>query len=108
MARPSKLSNNQIKAENVENLFESFPHGTLALMGAGCGFIATTTLFMELFTSQIHATALEMQIPFISLPMGVATMVLAGLTARANKKYALPALVFGIVYWMTYLGWMIA
>ena len=100
--RPAKA-----KATNSEKLFESYPHGTLALMGAGCGFIALTTLFMELFTAQIHAAALEMHIPFISLPMGVATMVLAGLTARANRKYALPALGFGVAYWMTYLIWLI-
>ncbi len=107
MARPTKTSNSQVKAKHSEKLFESFPHGTLALMGAGCGFIATTTLFMELWTAQILATALEMPIPFISLPMGVATMILAGLIARTNKKYALPTLAFGVTYWMTYLGSMI-
>lgn len=93
--------------KNNEKLFESFPHGTLAFMSVGCGLIAVATLFMEILTHQIHAIALGLPFGFISLPMGVATMVLAGLMARTNLKYALPSLLFGISYWVTYLVWMI-
>ncbi len=107
MRRPTPKTDGQSQALNSEKLFESFPYETLALMGAGGGAIAVTTLFLELYTSQIHAVALEMSIPFVSLPMGVATMILAGLTARANWKYALPALAFGLTYWVTYLVWLV-
>ncbi len=95
----------QIK--NNEKLFESYPHATLAMMAAGCGFIAVTTLMMEVLTSQIHALVLELPVHFVSIPMGVATMVIAGLVARTNWKYALPALGFGVVYWVTYLAWLV-
>jgi hypothetical protein len=91
---------------NNEKLFESFPHGTLAMMGAGCGVIAVMTLFMELITSQLHASVLELGFGFISMPMGVATMILAGLVARTNVKYAVPALMLGSIYWVSYLAWI--
>lgn len=89
-----------------EGLFGSYPNATLALMSAGAGVIAVVTLMMEILTSQIHAEALELSFAFVSLPMGVATMVLAGLVARTNWRYALPALGFGSAYWMTYLIWL--
>lgn len=87
------------KERNDENLFESYPHGTLALMAAGCGFIAVATLLIELATANTHAMTLEIPVRYLSLPMGVGTMILAGLVARANWKYAMPALALGIVYW---------
>lgn len=96
------------KPKNNERLFESYPHVTLAMMGVGCGFIAVVTLLMEVLTSQVHALVLELPVHFVSLPMGVATMVLAGLVARANWRYALPVLGFGTAYWLTYLVWLIA
>lgn len=85
---------------NDQNLFESYPHGTLALMAAGCGFIAVATLAIELVTANTHAMALEIPVRYLSLPLGVGTMILAGLTARANWLYALPALAFGAIYWV--------
>ena len=101
MARPTAQTTEN---KEFENLFGSFPHATLALMAAGSGFIAVTTLFFEMYTAQIHAMALEMPVAFVSLPMGVATMILAGLTARQSWKHALPALAFGALYWVTYLA----
>lgn len=91
-----------------ENLFDSYPVGTLALMGAGSGVIAVVTLLMELMTSQVHATAAGFPVPFVSMPMAVATMVLAGLIAKHNRRYAMPALILGSAYWLAYAGWWIA
>lgn len=87
-----------------EKLFGSYPQATLAFMAAGCGFIAVATLFLELMTSRVLAVALEMPIAFLSLPMGVATMILAGLTARTSWKHAAPALAFGAVYWVSFVA----
>ena len=92
--------------KKLEGLFGSYPTGTLTLMSVGAGLIAVVTLVMEILTSQIHAQALELSFAFVSVPMGVATMILAGLVARMNWRYALPALSFGVVYWVTYLLWL--
>ena len=91
----------------LEGLFGSYPEGTLALMSVGAGLIAVATLAMEILTRQIHAEVLELSFAFVSVPMGVATMILAGLVARMNWRFALPALSFGILYWVTYLTWLI-
>ena len=88
------------KELNDEKLFASFAEESLALMAAGCGFIAVITLLIEVFTAQTHAMALEIPVQFLSLPLGVATMILAGLVARTNWKYAIPALGFGATYWI--------
>lgn len=94
------------RVKKPEGLFGSYPDVTLALMGAGAGLIAVITLIMEILTSQIHAAVLELSFAFVSVPMGVATMIIAGLVARANLRYALPALVLGITYWVTYFTWL--
>jgi hypothetical protein len=93
--------------KNNEQLFESFPHGTLALMGIAAGVIAVTTLAMEILTERLHAGVLELAFGFVSVPMGVATMILAGLMARTHLKLALPALFLGLAYWVTYVVWML-
>ena len=103
--RPARAD--EIKVD-PENLFESYPVGTMALMGAGSGLIAVVTLGMELLTSQVVASAGGFPLPFVSMPMAVATMVLAGLVAKHNTKYALPALIFGTLYWVGYAGWWLA
>ena len=95
------------ESKNDEKLFASYPHATLAFMAAGCGVIAMGTLVAEMFTAQAHAAAIAFPTHFLSVPIGAATVILAGLTARASWKYAAPALVFGAAYWMTYLGWMV-
>ncbi len=92
------------KERNDEKLFESYPHGTLALMAAGCGFIAVVTLSIELATASTHAMALEIPVRYLSLPLGVGTMILAGLVARISWKYAAPALIFGAIYWIGCTG----
>lgn len=95
------------ESTSPEKLFESYPHATLAFMAAGCGVIAMGTLVTEMVTAQAHASAIAFPAHFVSVPIGAATVILAGLTARASLKYAVPALVFGVAYWVTYLGWMI-
>lgn len=108
MARFFKLPERpRPEIKNNEALFESFPHTTLAMMAAGSGVIAVVTLIMEILTSQAHAMALALPLHFVSLPMGVATMILAGLVARANWRYALPALGLGVIYWSTYVVWLV-
>lgn len=99
---------NEDKGDSAEKLFESFPHATLALMAVGCGFIALGTLFVEMYTAQLHASVIGFPAHFLSVPMGVATMILAGLVARVQLRFAVPALVFGGAYWLTYLGWFVA
>ncbi len=97
----------QAEKKSPEKLFDSYPEGTLSFMGAGCGVIAVGTLFAEIFTTQAHVSAIGFPGEFLSVPIGAATVILAGLMARTNWKYAMPALVLGITYWVTYLGWMI-
>lgn len=101
LPKRKKPSPEAAKQLNDENLFESYPHGTLALMAAGCGFIAVGTLLLELFTASTHAMALEIPVRYLSMPLGVGTMILAGLVARVSWTYALPALAFGTIYWVT-------
>ncbi|MFU8802186.1 MAG: hypothetical protein ACNA8W_00115 [Bradymonadaceae bacterium] len=86
----------------MQGLFEAFPHGTLAAIATGAGFIAVCTLAIEIVTRQWLANAVALNISFLSLPLGVATMVLAGLTARGRVLYAVPAVLFGTLYWAVY------
>lgn len=94
-------------AKNVEKLFESFPHGTLAFMATGCGVIAVATLGLEVWTGRVHAAALGVPFVFVSAPLGVATAVLGGLMARVKWTWALPALSFSVAYWTIFVIWMI-
>lgn len=93
--------------KHSQKLFEAFPHATLALMGIAAGLIAVATLGMEIATSQLHASALDFSLGFVSVPMGVATMVLAGLMARTSVRMAMPALLLGVAYWVTFLMWTV-
>lgn len=86
----------------MQGLFEAYPHGTLAAIATGAGFIAVATLGIEILTQQWLAKAVELNIAFLSMPLGVATMILAGLTARGRVLYAVPAVLFGTIYWATY------
>ncbi|MBA2661527.1 MAG: hypothetical protein H0U74_04485 [Bradymonadaceae bacterium] len=92
-----------VEKKPMEGLFAAFPHGTLAALAAGTGAIAVFTMLIELFTQQSMARAMAFEISFISLPLGVATMILAALTARHRMIYALPALLLGIAYWSLYV-----
>ena len=93
--------------KHSQKLFEAFPHGTLAMISIAAGMIAVTTLAMEIATQQLHAAALDLSLGFVSVPMGVATMILAGLMARTSVRMALPALLLGVTYWVTFLAWTV-
>ena len=108
MFLPKRRPRPQAPVKNNQPLFASYADETLAFMAAGCGFIAVMTLFIELYTAQVHALALEMPTPFLSLPLGVGTMILAGLTARVNRSYAIPAVMFGVTYWGMFAVGLIA
>jgi hypothetical protein len=84
-------------------LFSSHPTALLALLAAGTGVIALASIGVELLTDQSLAQSAQLGVSFVSLPLGVATIVLAALTARANIKWSLPALAFGLAYWAIFL-----
>ncbi|RAL19997.1 hypothetical protein DL240_19295 [Lujinxingia litoralis] len=83
----------------LQHLFGSYARGTLAMMGAACGLIAVATLGLELAFPVGLTQALGLPIPYMSMPLGVATLVLGGLMARQDRLYALPALLLGLLYW---------
>ena|SRR5690554_915412 len=83
----------------LQKLFESYAHGTLALMGVAAGLIALATLALEIFFGVRLTEALGLPFAYMSMPMGAATVILGGLMARASWTMALPALLMGIAYW---------
>lgn len=105
-ARPDGRPGAGASPKKLETLFESYPNATLAMMAGGCGAIAVLTLIMEILSGQIHAQALSLPFHFVSAPLGVATLILGVLTFRGERKYALPALIFGGSYWLIYVVWI--
>lgn len=91
--------------KKMEGLFESFPHGTLAFLATGSGVMAVFTLLLEQATGKWLAQAAGWPFSFVSVPMGVATMILAWLVSRSRPKYAIPAIVFGAIYWVLFAIW---
>lgn len=71
----------------------------LALGAAGAGVIALVTLAGEIQTRQLPAELVGFERGFVSVPLGVATLLLAALAARTDLRYALPAALLGFVYW---------
>lgn len=92
-----------VPERNIERLFDSYPHGTLAFMAAGCGVIAVATLGLEVWTGQVLARALGMSSGFVSAPLGVATVVLSALLARVQWRWAFVALGLGVAYWVSFM-----
>ncbi|RDV37710.1 hypothetical protein DV096_11350 [Bradymonadaceae bacterium TMQ3] len=84
----------------LQKLFGSYANGTLALMGVAAGVIALATLGLEIFFESPLTAALGLPIPYMSMPLGLGTVVLGGLMARASWKLALPALLMGAAYWV--------
>lgn len=78
--------------------FASGDTGRLALAAAGAGFIAVSTLIVEIWTSQFFARVLGFDQGFVSLPLGATALVLAALAARSRVAHALPGLLLGAVY----------
>ena len=84
-------------------LLSSSPTGIVAALSLGAGFIALVSLVFELLTHGWLANAADLGVSYLSLPMGVAAVVLAALTARRDWRLALPGLALGAVYWVAYL-----
>ncbi len=84
--------------KKLQNLFEAYPHGTLTAMGIGTGVIAIGTLFIELLTQRAAITASGFSVSFFSLPLGIATLIIAALSARYRLLYALPTFLLAITY----------
>ncbi len=83
-------------------MFAVRPVGKLAGIGAATGFIAVGTILVEIVAGRLPARMLGYSTGFISLPLGVAIPIVAALTARSSLAYALPALGFGLVYWVLF------
>ncbi len=88
----------EIPKKKMQNLFEAYPHGTLVAMGVGCGTIAVCTLIVELLTHRAAIAASGFQVSFLSLPLGVATLILGLLSTRYRLTYGLPALLLATIY----------
>lgn len=83
-------------------LFSSNPTALLALLATGTGAIAVAALGLEIWTGAKLAGLADMGVPFVSAPLGVATFVLAALTARSNALWSVPAFVLGAAYWIIF------
>lgn len=84
--------------KKMQNLFQAFPHGTLVAMGIGAGTIAICTLGIELLTQRAAITASGFSVSFLSLPLGLATLILGALSTRYRLTYGLPALTLATIY----------
>jgi hypothetical protein len=93
----------QPNKEKPPGLFSSSPVGLLAILAATTGTIALVSIGLELLTNQALAEFADWGIPFVSAPLGVGTLVLAGLTARYNPIWSAPAFVLGVAYWVVFM-----
>jgi hypothetical protein len=83
-------------------LFSSNPTALLALLTTGTGAIALASIGVEVWTDQWLAQTADLGVAFMSAPLGVATLVLAALTARSNVRWAVPGVVLGLAYWVIF------
>jgi hypothetical protein len=83
-------------------LFSSKPTALLAALTAGTGAIALASIGVEVWTDQWLAKAADLGVAFMSAPLGVATLVLAALTARSNVRWAVPGFVLAVAYWVIF------
>jgi hypothetical protein len=101
------MSTQQASTQQASNkppaLFSSKPTALLAFLTAGTGAIALASIGVEVWTDQWLAATADLGVAFMSAPLGVATVVLAALTARTNVKWAVPGLVMGAVYWAIFV-----
>jgi len=76
------------------------PTARLAFAAAGAALIALATLSVEIWTARFSARIIGFERGFLSMPLGATALVLAALTARTNWRYAAPAVLLGLVYWL--------
>lgn len=80
-------------------LLSANPTAALALLAAGTGMVALVSLGIEILTGAAMARAANLGVAYLSAPLGVATLVLAGLSARQRPLWALPAVIMCVIYW---------
>lgn len=88
--------------EKPPGIMSSNPTASLALLAVGTGVIALVSIGVEVWTGQTLAQNADLGVAFVSAPLGVATLLLAALTARKNSLWALPALICAIAYWSVF------
>ena len=99
---PSETSIDEA-SEAVPGLFSSSPYAILALLAAGTGVVALGSLGLEVATDRGLAKSVDIGVKYISLPLGIATLILSGLTAVERPKWASPSLLLGVVYFLVFL-----
>ncbi len=85
-------------------LFESSPHEVLAAIAAGAAFIGSGTLGLELMFSWRTRTepvgyAAGIGFPFVSAPLGVATVVMTCLLLYSKPRVAAVPFLCSVAYW---------
>lgn len=88
--------------EKPPGLWSSEPTALLATLAAGTGAIALGSIGVEIWTDQALAQTSNVGVAFVSAPIGLATLVLAALTARSNTLWSAPGFVFALAYWITF------
>lgn len=96
------MTDDKVK-EKPPGLWSSNPVGALALLAAGTGVIALVSIGVEIWTGQVLTQGTDFGMAFVSAPLGVATAILAGLTAKNNIKWASPALICAVLYGVIYI-----
>jgi uncharacterized membrane protein YgdD (TMEM256/DUF423 family) len=90
------------QSDEIPGLFSSSPYAILALLAAGTGCVAVGALGLEIVTDRLLAKTMDVGVPYLSLPLGIATLILSGLTAFEKPRWASASLFFGIVYFLIY------
>lgn len=80
-------------------VMSSNPEAALALLAAGTGAIALVSIAVEVWTGQSMARTANLGVAYLSAPLGVGTLILAGLSARLKPLWSLPAIVMCAIYW---------
>lgn len=84
--------------EGPPGLFSSSPYAILAFLSIGTGLVALGSLGLEVLTDRWLAQNIDLQVKFLSLPLGVATLIIGGLTAIEKPRWAAPGIALGLAY----------